>query len=346
VQDLAFGYGYTLLLTINGDCYISGSNYKNQFGITETEQNALTANPNDYYWHNSNLIIKKFVNISQLKRYQLGNETIVKIATGPSHSLILTNKNKCYSFGLNENGVLGIGTRNRSNQWNLIAENVMDIGCGNVMSCYLTLSGQIYIFGSVQYDKEYHRILTPTLFFDDMNVTNMFVGSGNIGFIASNSLYVFGNNYGYKMGFKDSDHIYPPRLLLDEFDQPIQDVVKICFGYNYILVLTDKYLYVCGSNDDGQLGLGKVKHVDRPRIHERFLNHKVTDIAVSGNSSYVIADKICYVTGTNSYGQLGLGNHNATTEFVPLPLFTPEFVKFTESVKVRAGHGSVGLIIV
>jgi alpha-tubulin suppressor-like RCC1 family protein len=150
----------------------------------------------------------------------------------------------------------------------------------------------------------------------------------------------------FKLGFTDSGFVHTPRLVLDEFDSPIQNVIQVCFGNVHMCILTDSHLYVCGSNSGGQLGMPDVKMIDRPRIHEQFVGQNITDIATSDFSSYVVANKICYATGANNAGQLGIPTDRPINTFIPISLFTPVFVRSIESVQVRAGYRSTGLIII
>jgi alpha-tubulin suppressor-like RCC1 family protein len=349
VQKLSFGNAHTLLLTVDGQCYISGSNENNQFGINKQEETYLLEKyPNVFVpYINEDInypVAKEFINLSRLKHQQLQNQVIIKIAAGYNHSLILTNQHRCYSFGENTSGELGIGNKEESNQWNLIADDIIDIGCGTNHSCYLTSLGQLYFSGRLTHGMD--DLNTMTLVPGFSNITQIFTSLFNIAFISDGYLYVFGRNSVHQLGFSDTTSIYQPRLALDEFDSPITNVQKVCFGAQHMLILANNQLYVCGSNNSGQLGMGDVKQVDRPRLHEQFLNHEVTDIATCYRSSYIIANKICYATGSNVTGQLGLGHDNRISLFVSLPLFTPEFVKSYNDVSVYAGIHSAGLIII
>jgi alpha-tubulin suppressor-like RCC1 family protein len=365
VQDISKSFSITLLLTPDGQCYIKGNNDKNAFGINAEEEYYISNKyPNICYYRNDDenfddddfneeydewfekpLIITEFINISELKKPQLGDAYIVKIDTGFEHAMILTSDHKCYSFGSNSNDQLGIGRDKESNQWNLIAENVFDIDCGSNYSCYLSLDNKLYIFGSLlRHDHVLGRTDIPTLVPWDSKITKIFATNFTMGFVSDNNLYVFGSNSKYKTGIQDSEIIYHPTIILDEFDSPIRDVMKLCCGHFHMCVLTDKYLYVCGSNRIGQLGLRDIEFVDRPRIHEQFIGQDVTDIATGPEYSFVIANKICYGTGLNSYGGLSMGHREHITEFTPLPLFTPEFVKSIDTVRLL--KNGIGLLVI
>jgi alpha-tubulin suppressor-like RCC1 family protein len=348
VQDLAFGESHSLLLTTVGQCYISGDNYSNQFGLNDDEiQYLLTEYPNDVYLHETGnyAIVKKFINISKLQQQLLQDEYIIKIAAGGHHSLVLSNKHQCYSFGANSNVQLGIGNSSKSKQWNLIAHDVIDITCGYNNSAYLTSIGQIFVFGSPSYVvRDASPIPIPVS--NNSGISNVFMSHENMALIYDNILYVLGINQSNKLGFTDRSYIYPPRMVVDEDNQPLQNVRKVVFGIEHMCILAENQLYVCGSNRSGQLGLGDITYVNQITRHPKFDKHQISDIATSRRSSYVITDKICYDTGVNQDGQLGMGHDKTIKEFTQLPLFTDEFVRSIDSVKVRAAFNSAGLIVI
>jgi alpha-tubulin suppressor-like RCC1 family protein len=354
-----------ILLLINGDCYISGrnggnggigGNGGNRFGIdTNEEQYLIDKYPGKYIYRQigktkdrryDQRYTLEFINLSELKREQLGDQYIIKIASSELHTLILTNENKCYSFGSNAYGAIGIGDNVESDKWNLVAENVIDIECGFYNSCYLTKEGEMFIFGYIKIDvSDWEKVYTPRRFTNYSNVSKIFLSDSNIAFIHNDNLYVYGDNSENKLGF-DAKFIHTPTILLDQFDTPLSHVQKICFARGHTMIIANNQLYICGSNDKGQLGLGDIININRVQIMDQFIGKNVTDIATYEYSSYVVADKICYATGANDYGALGLNEiQYYITKFTPMPMFTSTFIKSINRVLVRSGGRSAALII-
>jgi alpha-tubulin suppressor-like RCC1 family protein len=80
---------------------------------------------------------------------------IVKIATGRSHSLFLTEGGALYGCGSNQHGQLVTGCSKTAmlDSLKLIKipiENIRDIACGNEFSLICTTSGKCYSFGSCE----------------------------------------------------------------------------------------------------------------------------------------------------------------------------------------------------
>jgi alpha-tubulin suppressor-like RCC1 family protein len=354
VKDLAFGQYHTLLLTNEGELYISGSNDDHQFGINaDEEQILLTEYPSIYvHLHAGGDLLrraKSFINISELKANILMGGKIIKIATGPDHSLIITESNDCYSFGSNRFGKLGTDRKDAQSRWNYLAGNIKDIGCGYYHSCYLTMDGNVYVFGSnfrrqlgLGPGASLSPVFQPRLLSGFSNIQQIIVSHHKTGLITNTNgikhLYVCGFNSEHALGLPGVDNdIDTPTIVLDEFDQPIVDIQKVCFGSDHMLILSRNRLYVCGTNTFGQLGLGEDQTdtptiIDKPKILDDVLDLSITDIACGIYSSYIVADKICYATGSNVVGELGMGDTNDNTAFSELPMFTNSFVNSNETV--------------
>jgi RCC1 and BTB domain-containing protein len=94
--------------------------------------------------HNNAVIEPQIVN-------ELCDQQIIDISYGTYHVLALTKSGKCFSWGSNEQGVLGYGTQNDSNKPKLINalinKEIIDIKCGSNHSFVLTKSGDLYGFG-------------------------------------------------------------------------------------------------------------------------------------------------------------------------------------------------------
>jgi alpha-tubulin suppressor-like RCC1 family protein len=208
-------------------------------------------------------------------------------------------------------------------------------------------------------------ILSPKVLTGILNVKQIFASDNNTAFITNtvngDFLYVLGNNKYSKLGQSESVVGFRRMTqMLDEFDQPIMNVQKVCFNAEAMFILADNLLYVCGSNENGIFGLPGIDSVDRPRIHDGFLNQDVTDIALGLKVSYIVAGKICYSAGTRRLDAFEfLGNKSIpkalykstasiteVNKFQPLPLFTNLFVNTVESTQVRAGSHTAGLIII
>lgn len=156
-------------------------------------------------------------------------------------------------------------------------------------------------------------------------------------------------------------------------------IVKVVAAHKIAVFLTDSgQVYSVGLNDQGQLGTGNTDDVDLPKRYEvkdADNNYEiVTDIYVTApnlrlldgtaakivNLFVVTADGEVYGTGSNHYGQLGIGNPIASGTInnsnngcagVSQGIFsTPQKMKFFGEVggpkarEVRAGFGTTMII--
>lgn len=344
IRDLAFGDGYTLVLTMSGELYAAGEISVNSMGLTLEEKDHLHSIYSDIISRDSGeydgqmlVSITKFLNITLIKEFK---QKIVKICSGMSHTLILTDTGNCYSFGDNRYGQLGTDDVKAEDQWNHIASNVIDIGCGTYHSGYLTQTHQLYLFGSnmvrqlagiTTEDQLYH----PTLYDVPDKIEKIFIQYINTCYIANGYLYCCGMNMANKFGLpKFIAYINTPIRIVDEFDQPLINVDKITIDFEHVLILANNNLYIGGSNSMNVLGLGDIKKIDRIQLMEQFADGKVTDIAVNPSSSVIIHDKIGYYTD------------QTTTRFTPMPMFTKSFIKSYTDIRVVGGYDSYGFLII
>jgi alpha-tubulin suppressor-like RCC1 family protein len=137
VTQVAAGGDDSLALTSSGQVYGFGLNYYGQLG-SSTDSGTMTPAP------------------PTLASLPAGAGTVTQIASGGSHSLVLTSSGQVYAFGWNYYGQLGSTTNNTSGNPNpaptlvsLPGEvgPVTQIAAGENHSLAVTSSGQLYAFG-------------------------------------------------------------------------------------------------------------------------------------------------------------------------------------------------------
>jgi alpha-tubulin suppressor-like RCC1 family protein/tRNA A-37 threonylcarbamoyl transferase component Bud32 len=122
------GAHHSLALTQSGEAYAWGSNYRGQIGCGDN-----------------------YIKSMPTKLKALNDIKIKMISCGFSHSIALTENGCVYSWGLNEDGQLGIGSTKNSNTPKQIQmkDIIIDkITCGETHSLLLTNNGVIYAFGN------------------------------------------------------------------------------------------------------------------------------------------------------------------------------------------------------
>lgn len=125
----------------------------------------------------------------------------------------------------------------------------------------------------------------------------------------SGEVYAWGaGEYGQLGNGLRYDKLSPERVRFSE-DLKIQ---KVAAGKHHTMILTDQgYLYACGEDNMGQLGLlRKKKIVEIPTMLSYMTHKNVIDVSCGTfHTTILIEPYYVFTTGNNKYGQLGLGDH-------------------------------------
>ena len=142
IEQIYAGWEHNIVITNEGEIFSFGHNQFLQCGV----QNTTKIQEN----------IKEPKNISELNN----NIRALLASCGNEHSLILSKDHIVYSFGSNEDGVLGINSNlkeeNKLNyKFNKIdfgeyTNKIIDISCGTVHNLALTYDGKVFSWGSSQ----------------------------------------------------------------------------------------------------------------------------------------------------------------------------------------------------
>ena len=132
IISISTGKNFAILLSNKGICYGCGSNEKGELGILNAK---YCISPEE---------------ITELKKY---NEGIVQVNCGYKHTICLSEKGKCYSWGNNSYGQLGHETDNLPLPV-IIEENkeiirIIQVSAGFRASFFLGYNGNIYYCGKM-----------------------------------------------------------------------------------------------------------------------------------------------------------------------------------------------------
>lgn len=202
---------------------------------------------------------------------------ISQISCGLEHSLVLTKSGECYSWGIGNNGRLGLGDFKDypipQYVVALIDKQVISISCGNAHNIVKTNKNEIYIWGRNNHGqlglKDHTDRCVPTLLQNSNSnsnknsnkiehLFNLFTCGGDFSSFVDNDgvVYCTGRNNDGQCGQKNLQDIYAP---IRVYGLP-GIVQSISAGQNHILTLTTtRKLYAWGSCEFGQLGIGKSK---------------------------------------------------------------------------------------
>lgn len=243
-------------------------------------------------------------------------EPIKSITSGQRHALVLTEDNILYSFGVNAEGQLGIGTTDNSDIPVKVADSadgtfindgrVKKVTAFGTHTLILTTDGVVYSFG----DNDYGQLG---------------IGTSGTGLFESKPVKL-GNS-------ADGTFINDGR------------VKDITTGNAHSLILTtDGVVYSFGWNRNGQLGIGSSSTSTSKNLPVKINNSADSTFINDGrvkeieagqfHSGIVTNDGVAYTFGYNYYGQLGNGS-TASTENTPVKMVSSEDGTFVNDGRVK-----------
>ena len=236
------------------------------------------------------------------------------------------NSNKIYVWGSNQQGQLGLGyvSRNVDKGTSILNTTylIRSISCGDSHTFVLTTNiSECYGWGSNQQGQlglgDFTPYITSPRKLLWTNVLDISCGDMHSLILYRSGIVMScgANNYGQLGIFSNEDKSRVPLVILGGIN-----VISISCGRFHSVAVTENGFYVWGSNTCGQLGLGIINSHRPPR--ELCLGGKETIISAKCGAFYTIAltiDGAVYVWGSNSEGQLGLGN-NIRQQHTPIKL--------------------------
>ncbi|KAI8364461.1 regulator of chromosome condensation 1/beta-lactamase-inhibitor protein II [Choanephora cucurbitarum] len=286
------------------------------YGWGQTTALPLTEGHMDRIFHSP-------VCLKSQKDYALPRDQhITHVATGWGHSLIGTELNQVYAFGLNQSGqlgTLGVGNQVLANE----QEKLKLLSCGREHSHIVTENAdattQLYSFGNNMYgqlglgrNKNTHpgQLIAeqiPRLVSLDKQeiIQQIQCGLDSTLFSTENgSIYGMGWSADGQLGQGKEDQTKPSRLALSA---PIK---KLSSSTDFTLALSqDGRLWTWGNSEYGQGAQGKV--IDRILEPCSIDFPNVIDVAAGGPFSvFLTKGGNVYTCG---YGALGLGNNAIQT---------------------------------
>ena len=123
---------------------------------------------------------------------------------------------------------------------------------------------------------------------------------------SSGQWYVMGANAHGQLGLGPQTNVVTPQPLAAPNRAPIR---AFAAGLHHSAFVAGGQLFVMGSNEDGQLGLGHRLPAAAPQLLEAPNGAEVELVALGQTHSAFVAGGALYTMGANGYGQLGLGDY-------------------------------------
>lgn len=195
--------------------------------------------------------------------------------------------------------------------------NIVQLSCGTSHCFILSSQGDLYCWGNNTYGQlglgdqidRYSVNIVPRI----NNIPWKYISCGYKHTLAINNsghLYACGDNFYGQLGTGSNNFQETSFVKIDGFVGVPQMAVG---GFNHSLLLTKNInnttnLYSCGSNFDGELGLGQInsnKYKTYNKILGEVASKNIVKIAAGAAFNYVLTDdNLVYACGENIYRQI------------------------------------------
>ena len=312
------GWFHTVLLTKTGSLYTTGLNGAGQLGIGSNSNTTIFTQ------------CKDVDNIQQ-------NNSIIAISCGAYYTILLTVDFKIYATGSNQFGQFGNDSNTNTNIFTLcnysdfinIQGDIKDISCGGgYHTAILTTLGYLYITGSNSFGQlgigttgDNKNIFTQCQNINNMQgkITDISCGVYHTALISNSQIYTTGYNASGQLGID-------PELYGINVDRNIFTLCKdvdymqstnsikalSCGSYHTSLLRTSLYIYTTGANTNGQLGIGTNSNTNIFTLCTYVDNIQGHTISIACGYYHTLSltdSNVLYITGYNTYGQLGIGDN-------------------------------------
>ena len=325
IVDIVKSGFFKVALDDNGKVYTWGSNVGGQLG-NGTENDSSVP-----------------ICISDTENSVLKGKNIKNISANGYTVCAIDDNGKVYTWGENERGQLGNGTKNDSSVPICISDtedsvlkgkNIKNISANGNTVCALDDNGKVYTWGENDYGQLGNGKTTnssmPICISDTensvlkgKNIKNISANGYTVCAIDDNGkVYTWGkNNYG-QLGNGTTTNSSMPICISDVQNNALNNatITKIITMSVDIYAIDDNgKLYAWGENDYGQLGNGTTTSSNVPICMNDVTGSKLKDREIAGvyflenqyeNSTIALLDsnKRLYLFGTNNQGQLLVDN--------------------------------------
>uniref|UniRef100_H2Z7N2 RCC1-like domain-containing protein n=1 Tax=Ciona savignyi TaxID=51511 RepID=H2Z7N2_CIOSA len=267
----------------------------------------------------------------------ISQEEIKKIKAGGMHTVCLTNTNKIYTFGCNDEFALGRPTDDDDSEYSpklvlgpVTQNQVVHLTAGDSHTCVLTETGRVFVWGSFRDSRGRLGMMKPKEAKTPTELTTIKepvidVASGNDHVAmatASGQVLTMGCSEQGQIGrvsryFNDRGGrrtivylLVPTKICIHKvrgFKKP--KIIKVfCSAYATWVVSTDGHIFGFGLNNYKQLGFEDGVNRHMPEHVDQFSDIGCVQIA-GGQHHTLLLDKhgSVYSLGRGEYGRLGHG---------------------------------------
>ena len=330
IRKISVGYHHVIAMTVDGEVYGWGKNSEGHLGQNNT----------------INLSYATKVKGASGEQGYLGN--IADIAVGAEHSIAITKTGEVYVWGRNSWGQFGIGNKNgsslpvKSNMKNairIVAEhnNTLVLRAeGTAWGVGRNDWGQLGI-GNRNDQVEFQKI--------EENVIDITAGGNSLGIIKEDGkVWTAGWNNEGQLGLGDkTDRYVPTEVNLAISGEKIIEAKYIEFGVKNLIILDkqENKVYIAGANESGQASQGNKNNITGLTVMKNEQEEDFKNVILIGenmgyglNTSVIDKDGIVYISGDNTYGQIGNLNNTSTTYLTKMGVDEVELNARNEYIKI------------
>ncbi|MEK5417318.1 MULTISPECIES: S-layer homology domain-containing protein [Paenibacillus] len=139
-------------------------------------------------------------------------DNVNEAVSGANHVLALTNDGTLWSWGGDNWGSLGNGTKNSNDTPEIVLKNISKIAAYMNNSAAINSNGELYLWGQVNYNNEIGNDQTPQKVLD--NVKDFSLTETCAAITNNNELYMWGNGSSGQLGNDTEESLKAPTLIM------------------------------------------------------------------------------------------------------------------------------------
>lgn len=265
---------------------------------------------------------------ARLTSFSVANK-ISKIACGNSYTMVLSSNGKLYGVGRNNYYQIGAPETETYAHLQLVESlkdiHIVDVACGDEHTVCVSSDHKVYGFGKNSHyqlgntkglSQQPHRIAS----LENFKIKKVECGSRfTIVLTDDGKLYGFGQNSNYEISYSEPTQQHFPRLIQQLKDVSIESFS--CGSSHTMVIDSNGVLYGFGSNESGQLGLGKEKFKSEPTIIHSLKHVRISKVVCGSYFTMACSETgTVYAFGQNTNGQLGLKISESVNTPTTVPL--------------------------
>ena len=315
VKQIACSGGHTFILKNDGSVWGCGSNLSGQLGLGDNDTNT----------HKTFTQVTTNIN-NDVKQIACGG------ANTAGFTFIIKNDGSVWVCGSNSYGQLGLGDTTERHSFTQVTINISDvkqIACGQYHTFILKNDGSVWSCGRNNDGKLGLGDTTDRTTFTQVttNINNDVKqvacgGSHTIILKNDGTVWSCGNNGSGQLGLNNTTNKTSFTQVTTNINNDVKEVA--CGGNHTFILKNDGTVWSCGSNGQGQLGLGNSGSSNNKTSFTQVttnINNDVKEIVCGGNHTFILKnDDTVWSCGYNDGGQLGLGTSDTISNiFTMIP---------------------------